>query len=88
MKMDSVTSKLMEILQERLGLLGLDVSDVDANDNLVANGVLDSFSFLEFIASIEDAFSIELDLGDMDPSEFSSVNGLVSIITKLNGATA
>jgi acyl carrier protein len=83
--MSEIEKKILGILADRLDMLGINTSDVNKNDYLITTGILDSFSFLEFISDLEDQFSIEFDFGEMDPSEFTTIEALVSYIQKQNG---
>jgi acyl carrier protein len=50
---------------------------VNYDDNFIENGIIDSFRFLELIVALEKKFSVELDFGNLDPSQFSTIGGLV-----------
>ncbi len=83
--MAEVKEKLIGLLVARLDSLGLDASDVNGDLNLITTGILDSVSFLEFIAEVEDELGIELDFGELDPSNFTSIGALAKIIESRNG---
>ena len=52
--------------------------EVDNDLNLVEAGILDSFAFVELLTSLEDTYSIEIDLSEIDLDNFNSIN----LITK------
>tara|TARA_B110000858_G_C17685939_1_gene418909 strand:+ start:505 stop:753 length:249 start_codon:yes stop_codon:yes gene_type:complete len=54
----------------------------DVNTNFIENEIIDSIGFLELILYIEDHYKIEIDFGDLDPSEYTSINNLSNIIYK------
>jgi len=67
-------------LKPKVELLGMTIEEVNHDESLTQTGVLDSFSFLEYMTDIEDECGIELDFSEIDPSEFTSVNALVKLI--------
>lgn len=71
---------ILTLLSPRLHQLDLTKEDVDNSTSLLAQGVLDSMSFLEFIVEVESNFNIELDLSDLDPSEFTSLDNLITLL--------
>ena len=77
-------SQILEILEPRLTMLGLSVADVDVNTSLLEQGILDSMSFLELIVSLESNFGVELDLSELDPSDFTSINSIHKLLYDAN----
>ena len=53
--------------------------------DLLEAGVLDSLGFVELIAFIEEATGLQLDLLDIEPEEFATIQGL-SRFALLKGA--
>lgn len=51
--------------------------------NLFSTGVVDSFGVLELIAFLEDAFTITIDTGRHDLSEFDSVDKIADLVGRL-----
>jgi acyl carrier protein len=45
--------------------------------DLIASGALDSMGFIELLVYIESITGRKIDLGDLDPSVFTSIQGLV-----------
>ncbi len=74
------TDQMLDLLRPRLDALGLLNDSVDVNTSLLDQGILDSMSFLEFVVDIEQKFGVELDFGDLDPSDFTSIYKLQLII--------
>jgi len=56
--------------------------NTDVDSNLVEEGYLDSLNFINLIAALESEFSIELDLADMDPDEFTRLSGLAKAVVR------
>lgn len=55
---------------------------LDSNLNLLETGLYDSLGFLQLIATIEETASIELDLSEEDPEEFTKFGVLVRLISE------
>jgi acyl carrier protein len=53
--------------------------ELTGDTDLMESGLLDSVGFVELIVFIESQMSCHLDLTDVDPSEFTTVNGLCRI---------
>jgi acyl carrier protein len=53
--------------------------EVSANTDLMESGLLDSIGFVELIVFMESQIGCNIDLTDVDPSEFTTVNGLCRI---------
>lgn len=55
---------------------------VDLDDDLFANGILDSLSFNELIAHLEEFFDLEADFGQViDWRDLVSVSSIVSLFS-------
>lgn len=48
-------------------------------------GLIDSMAFIQLISTIESVFSIELDLIDVDPDTFVTVDGFLNTICSSHG---
>ena len=80
MEEESVQIQLLEILKPKLVLFNIDPEEVALDDSLLELGILDSMSFLDFIVSLEEFFQTELDLSELEPSEFSTIQQLSKLI--------
>ena len=76
----SVQIQLLNILKPKLELFNKDPGEVALDESLMELGILDSMSFLEFIVSLEEFFQTELDLSELEPSEFSTIQKLSKLI--------
>ncbi|MBL10452.1 MAG: hypothetical protein CL402_08070 [Acidiferrobacteraceae bacterium] len=76
----SVQIQLLNILKPKLELFNKDPGEVALDESLMELGILDSMSFLEFIVSLEEIFQTELDLSELEPSEFSTIQKLSKLI--------
>jgi D-alanine--poly(phosphoribitol) ligase subunit 2 len=52
---------------------------ISADTDLMESGLLDSIGFVELIVFMENRIGCTIDLTDVDPSEFTTVNGLCRI---------
>lgn len=68
----------MEILEE----LRPDV-DFEAEKQLITDGVLDSFDIVSLVGSLNDEFDIEIQVGNLVPDNFNSIEGMMALIEKL-----
>jgi aminoglycoside N3'-acetyltransferase/acyl carrier protein len=76
-ELEEVGKIITEIVEEKTGY---DIGNEKNDINLVQKGILTSIGFMEFILSVEDQFSVEMDLADKHPREFTSVSGLAKLI--------
>ena len=54
----------------------VDAVEVDDRIDLIASGALDSMAFIELLVHIESITGEKIDLGELDPSEFTTIDGL------------
>lgn len=71
---------LLNALKHEISELGLAKEDLTGSFNLIEDGLLDSFGFLELMARIEDQAGIELDFEGREPDDLTSISGLGAII--------
>ena len=63
--------------------LQLDVPD--AETDLIEEGILDSLVFVDLISRLEEEFNFEIDLGELEFEEFSSISRIVNYVTSSGG---
>ena len=65
-------------------LIGDEALEMEITDdlNLVAGGVIDSLGFLNLLTALEERFGIEVDLSEVEPSEFSTPAGLIKAVVQ------
>ena len=51
-------------------------------DNYFGKGWIDSFAFIAFISDMEDHFKVQFDNAEFQDREFSTIDGLATIIEK------
>lgn len=61
----------------------VNMQDIDDNTMLVSNGILDSIAFVNIILEIEDYFNIEIDFGDEDFNNLTTIQGLTNKVSSL-----
>jgi acyl carrier protein len=50
-------------------------------DDLLASGLVDSHVFINLCLALEEKTGVIIDLGELDPEQFSSLNGLYAVVT-------
>ena len=70
--------KVLEIVK---GIRG----DVDFENEklLIDDGILDSFDIISIVAEFNEAFDIEIDVEDLEPENFNTVEAMWELIQKL-----
>lgn len=50
-------------------------------DDLLASGLVDSHAFINLCLALEEKTGVVIDLGELDPEQFSSLSGLYAVVT-------
>lgn len=76
--MEENRQELMEILEETR-------PDIDFENEtaLIDKEMLDSFDIISIVSEINDAFDISINVNDLLPENFNSVDAILALITKL-----
>ena len=69
----------MEKLLEILGKIKPDV-DFKTAENLIEDGILDSFDIVTLVAQISDEFDVEISVKDIIPENFYSAETIYKLI--------
>lgn len=56
---------------------------VDAKQNLLESGLLDSVAMMELVVWCEEHFGITIDTDDLTPENFSSLEAIVAYVEKV-----
>jgi acyl carrier protein len=81
----SVTAEVEQFIVSELSQ-GRGISSVDANDNLLAKGIIDSHGVMELVAFLEEKYGIAVGDEDLTPENFESVTLIQEFVTrKQNG---
>ena len=70
--------QLMGVLEE----IRPDV-DFENEKQLSTDGVLDSFDIVSLVTALNDEFDIEIEVGNLVPDNFNSIEGMMALIEKL-----
>ena len=70
--------EIMKILQE----IRPDVDFVNEK-KLIDDGVLDSFDIITIVSEFNEAFDIDIDVEDLEPYNFNTVEAMAELIQKL-----
>lgn len=80
MNQREIKNKIIALVDHKLKAASVLPSDINEDESLLLQGILDSISFLELIVKLESLFDIEIDFGDLDPSEFTTLNNLSKLV--------
>ena len=75
-----IKAVILQFLEKRAQRLGIKEKFLLSDFELLRSGLLDSMSFLDLIAALEEHFKIQIDFEDKSPSEFSTLAGLVKMV--------
>lgn len=59
--------------------------DLSAVADIIEGGYLDSFELMSLIARLGDDFGIEIDVDDIMPENFNSVEAIAAMVERLKG---
>ena len=57
--------------------------DFENEKKLIDDGILDSFDIISIVAEFNEAFDIEIDVEDLEPENFNTVEAMWELIQKL-----
>lgn len=57
--------------------------DFENEKQLITDGVLDSFDIVSLVTALNDEFDIEIEVGNLVPDNFNSIEGMIALIEKL-----
>ena len=75
--MEETKKKVEEFILAELRTRVGQIDDQKLTENLIESGVIDSFGFLELLMAIEQQFGVQINFTELDPSEFTTLSGLV-----------
>jgi len=70
---------------KRFILSSINFTHLDDDDNLFESGIVNSLFAIQLMTFIEKAFSIEVEMDDMDIENFKSLNATTAFVLKKNG---
>jgi len=75
---DAITSFLLTRFRAAIGR-----GELHADEPLISSGIIDSFGILELIAWLEDTFSVTIDPGQHEMTEFETVNQIIALVDRV-----
>jgi len=69
---------IFDHLHERAHQLGIEGLDLDGDFDFFDSGLIDSLGLVELIDAVATEFDLEVDLSELDPEGFTTVDGLVT----------
>ena len=82
MNKDDIHNFILELIKDRLVLFNIGFDEVNNEFDLVKSGLLDSMSFIDLVAELEEKFSLEIDFEQAaERDDFTRLGGLVQLIT-------
>ena len=57
--------------------------DFESEKALIDDRILDSFDILAVVAELNEEFDVEINVEDLQPENFNSVEGLMELVRKL-----
>lgn len=57
--------------------------DFEKEKKLIDDNVLDSFDIIQIVMEMNETFDIEIQVEDLEPDNFNSIEGMMELITKL-----
>ena len=76
----SIKEQVMNILKEIKP-----TKDLTTVTDLIEGGYLDSFELMSLIAQLGDDFGIEIDVDEITPENFNSVDAITAMVERLKG---
>jgi len=69
-------------------LRSINIPQLDDDDNLFASGIANSLFAVQLMTFIEKAFSIEVEMDDLDIENFKSLNAMTAFVVRKNARGA
>ena len=57
--------------------------DFEKEEKLIDDSILDSFDIIQIVMAMNEAFDIEIQVEDLEPVNFNSIQGMMELITRL-----
>ena len=74
-----IKNKIKKLIKEASTDKGVDITN---KTDLITNEILDSFSTLVLISSLEKEFSIKINMNQLDIEKFKTINSIEKLIKK------
>ena len=63
-------------------LVGSGRTKIDLDESLISSGILDSMALLQLIVFIEEQFGVTVGDGELNPTNFETINQIKSFVEK------
>lgn len=60
--------------------------DFEKEERLIDDHILDSFDIIQVVLGINEAFDIDVQVDDLEPENFNSIQAMLELIGKLKSA--
>jgi acyl carrier protein len=78
---------ILDLIGEKLAVFNIKRGEVNNDFDLVKSGLLDSMSFIDLVAELEDKYKLEVDFEEAaDNNDFTTMGGLIQLITDTKNA--
>lgn len=74
----SVKEQVMSIMNELMP-----TKDLTNVNDIIEGGYIDSFELVSLIAALSEHFNVEIDIEELTPQNFNSVDDIVSLLNRL-----
>ena len=82
-----ISDFILDLIGEKLAIFYISRGEVDDDFDLVKSGLLDSMSFIDLLAEIEEKFKLEINYEQaVDNEAFTSFGGLIKLIMDTKNA--
>ena len=71
-----------EKIRQLLGYVYEEISNVAVDDNLLTEGLIDSFDIVALVVELEETFSIQLEADEIIEENFSSIQNIQALIER------
>ena len=87
MNKTEISNFILDLISEKLAIFYISRGEVDDDFDLVKSGLLDSMSFIDLLAEIEEKFKLEIDYEQaVNNDTFTSFGGLIQLIMDTKNA--
>ena len=81
MNRTEISDFILELISEKLTVFNISRGEVNDDFDLVKSGLLDSMSFIDLMAEIEERFKLEIDYEKAaENDDFTAFGGLIQLI--------
>lgn len=71
-----------EKIRQLLGNVNEEISNVAVDENLLTEGLIDSFDIVALVVELEETFSIQLEADEIIEENFSSIQNIQALIER------